>query len=274
MIEIGFNGSFVGNMEAADADYHIFDEDSVVLMLEFILDIGYIDNDITSDYRTDLPEELYMFHQFDNDGDIEFLVEDNDSEYFGQVNLKEWARFIRCVDDGMDVRIWVSHTAESMCGLLHLCSYLVDKPNKVFVVDPPRFIPGWTRLGFLNGWEQCHPEDLARYISNTQELNREEIHIFSERWNVLKKENAPLRALISGNVVSVEEDFYDFILRKNIPDGEFRQSDIIRDFYEDDVSVGTYWLDRRVEHMIEEGELHIVKDSKDQYKRILKRGNG
>ena len=58
MIEIGFNGSMVGNMKAAAAYNGLFKGDpggTDILMLEFILDIGFIDNDITSEYRTALP---------------------------------------------------------------------------------------------------------------------------------------------------------------------------------------------------------------------------
>ena len=63
MIEIGFNGSMVGNLKAAAAYNGLFKGDeggTEILMLEFILNIGYIDNDITGEYRTALPGEYYV----------------------------------------------------------------------------------------------------------------------------------------------------------------------------------------------------------------------
>jgi hypothetical protein len=275
MIEIGFNGSMVGNMKAAAAYNGLFKGDpggTDILMLEFILDIGFIDNDITSEYRTALPGELYMFRQYDDDAPIIHKESDEEAKAsFGKMNLRQWKRFLKDLKICDEVRIWVSNRAESMCGFLFLCSYLEDKGVHIFVVECPKYIPENSKNCFFFGWEQCEPKDLAKYVSLTRELSSDEIHLYSERWAELKKENAPLRALVSNNIISVNEDFYDFLIRKHIPDGEFKQAKIIGDFYDDQISVGSYWLDRRVEYMINSGELEIVTDAKDQYKRILRK---
>ena len=72
-------------------------------------------------------------------------------------------------------------------------------------------------------------------------------------------------------IISVNEDFYDFILRRHIPDGEFKALRLIGSFYDEELHIASYWLERRVEYFIESGELEIVKDSKDKRKRILRR---
>ncbi len=274
MIEVGFNGSMVGNMKAAAAENGLFKDSKTgteIIMLEFILDIGFIDNEITGKYRTALPGELYMFQGIDDDAPVIRKESDEEAKAsFGKTNLREWDKFLKCLEVCKDVRIWLSNRADSMCGLLHLCDFLEGRGIHIFVVECPRFIP--ERSAYMHGcWEMCEPENLAELVSLTRELSETEIHAYSDRWKELKKENAPLRALISDRVVSVNEDFYDFLLRKHIPDGEFRASDLMGKFYDDDVWVHSFWLVRRIEHMIDSGELEIVKDSKDKGKRTLKK---
>ncbi len=41
------------------------------------------------------------------------------------------------------------------------------------------------------------------------------------------RENASLRAVINGSLIGVPNDFYDFALRSNIPDGEFKVAQLI-----------------------------------------------
>jgi hypothetical protein len=272
MIEIGFNGSMVGNLKAAAAYNGLFKGDeggTEILMLEFILNIGYIDNDITGEYRTALPGELYMFSGCDDD--VEFEEEETEEEAkasFGAGNLRQWDRFLKCLEICKDIRIWLSHTSESICGMLFLCNYLEDKDVNIYIAECPRFIPERSKY-LLAGWEMCEPENLAEYVSVTRKINQDELHAYSEKWEKLKKENAPLRAYVDDRIISVNEDFYDFILRRHIPDGEFKALRLIGDSYEEGIHIASYWLERRVEYMIESGDLEIVKDSKDKRKRIL-----
>ncbi|WFF71882.1 DUF3658 domain-containing protein [Proteiniclasticum sp. QWL-01] len=45
--------------------------------------------------------------------------------------------------------------------------------------------------------------------------------IVSDYWHDLMEENAPLRAIINGKITSVPEDFYDFIIIRNLPENDF-----------------------------------------------------
>ena len=269
MLEVAFNDSTMGNVIAAGKENGIFLDDarSEFVSLQFMLDLGEIDNEITGEYRTALPEQMIMFRKFDDD--LEFADEEEGALYFGEANLREWSRFIEFLNEGVDIRMWVGRTAEDVCGMLQLCSVIKGRENRVYIAEPP--------LGTLNSagslavttWSAMEPEGLKTIGSCSKELSGEAICAYAERWHELKNENAPLRALISGSVVSVNEDFYDFMIRKHIPDGEIKQADIVYGFYMDGVIVNCCWLDRRIDHMIEKGELRIVKDSRDQYKRIL-----
>lgn len=93
-----------------------------MIMLEFMLDIGYIDNDITGEYRTAIPGELYMFSGIDDD--VQIIDQQTDEEArasFGKTNLRQWKKFLKCLKICNEVRIWVSHTAQSICGIGFNC---------------------------------------------------------------------------------------------------------------------------------------------------------
>lgn len=95
------------------------------------------------------------------------------------------------------------------------------------------------------------------------------------------RDNAPLRAIINGNVIGVPIDFYDFALRANMPDGEFRVAQLIGKSLNQIAGVGDRWLFLRIQAMIQSGELievsattddHpylgvIIRNSKIEYKR-------
>ena len=273
MIEIGFGHSVTGSLMAAQAYNGLFKENeknTVIIQMNFLLDIGYIDNEITSAYRMSIPEKLYTFHEYDDD----VLFEDDadvENESFGDYNNRRWNEFNICLKYCKDVRIWLSNTAEAYCGLYHLCAYLEKKRVNIYVVECPHYIPGKCKESFLNGWEQCNRNDMTRYISQSRKLTNGEKHIYALRWKELVEENTPLRALIGKKVVGVEEDFYDSFIRKHIPNDEVEEGKIIRDFFFEEISVHSGWIEMRIEKMIEAGELGIIKDAKDQYKRIVKR---
>ena len=46
-------------------------------------------------------------------------------------------------------------------------------------------------------------------------------------WLPLREENAPLRAVINGQLHRVGEDFYDPFIRARIPDGAFQVAQLI-----------------------------------------------
>ncbi len=69
------------------------------------------------------------------------------------------------------------------------------------------------------------------------------------------------------------EDFYDHIIRKELPEGEFTVGHLngtILGKYP--IGVGDWWYAKRINRMIELGELVIVKKQKGIYGQVLIRG--
>jgi hypothetical protein len=109
---------------------------------------------------------------------------------------------------------------------------------------------------------------LARRISDIEKQARGTV------WRDLQAENAPLRALVSGRLISVNEDFYDHLIDKSLPDGAFMMAQLIGTIlgrYPLGVSDGWYAL--RIKKMIADGVLEVVadRDPTHPYGKVLRK---
>ena len=65
----------------------------------------------------------------------------------------------------------------------------------------------------------------------------------AHRWEVLRQENAPLRAVVNGRVRSVGEDFYDEMIRRHLPEGQTKIANIIGEVLgREKPGIGDVWL--------------------------------
>ena len=87
-------------------------------------------------------------------------------------------------------------------------------------------------------------------------------------------ENAPLRAVISGQLISVPEDFYDFLIWKHLSDKPRKEARVIGDILGTSMlGVGDWWYAKRIEYYINRGDILIVEDSANTYARVIKRSS-
>jgi hypothetical protein len=88
------------------------------------------------------------------------------------------------------------------------------------------------------------------------------------------EENAPLRAIINGKIISVQEDFYDFIITRNLPDKNFIMSRFIGELLgEYNLGISDSWYALRIDKMIEDNKLVVVenRDPSHPYGKVLRK---
>ena len=96
--------------------------------------------------------------------------------------------------------------------------------------------------------------------------------MYAMLWSGLIEENSPLRAVISGKVFSVPEDFYDFLIWRWLGDAPVREARLIGNILgHTQLGVGDWWYAERIEYYIGRGEIEIVEDSENQYARVIRR---
>ena len=183
----------------------------------------------------------------------------------------ESADRLRACGTGDAVRIWVDHTPSSACGLLHAASLLKDTKAAVHVVALPpwRERPDGVVETYL-GWGEVEPELFGQFLSREEPVPPVALGAMAHRWEALRQENAPLRAVVNGQVRSVGEDFYDGLIRKHIPEGQTKIALIIGDVLGwEKPGIGDIWLVERIRWMLSAGELRMVREDRERFYRSV-----
>ena len=182
---------------------------------------------------------------------------------------------------GESLRIWYGNQPDEICGLYWFTAQLVqwDMPgNAIFLVK----IPEWeaneegTVIG-KSGTGECQPADWHRYVASQQLLPPAMCHHLAMHWRKLRSDNAPLRAVINGQLMSVEAAFYDGFIQREIgeQDDVFHEARLIGNVLgKYRLGIGDAWIAQRIEEMIRRGSLEPVdKADSDSpiYHRTLKK---
>ncbi|MCM1220026.1 MAG: DUF1835 domain-containing protein [Lachnospiraceae bacterium] len=230
-----------------------------VICLGFLLDIGDIKEPVDSRYRRDLIQSLYRFPE-----------DEPQSETAADVYVRHLSRLEKYLRDGETVRIWYSDAPYSRCGLYHLCTFLRKYENPVHAVKLPEYCVRPNAITLHKNWGEIAAEEFAAFLPYAQALSKQEIRLYASFWDSLAEENSPLRAMVNGRLTSVPEDFYDFLILKELPAEPVMQARLIgRILGRYPLSVGDWWYARRIEHFIREGKIRVHEDAQDSYHRII-----
>lgn len=182
---------------------------------------------------------------------------------------------------GEALRIWYSNQPDEMCGLYWFMGQLNQwnvHDGQVSIVK----LPEWeadekSNIVRKHSWSAVAPEEWQRYISLQKTVPPVFIQSCVSRWQELQAENAPLRAVLNGQLVSTSEKLYDdFIFSEIAAEGdEFHEAKIIgRVLGKYQLGIGDSWVALRIEEMINDGKLEAVNAcDKDMpiYHRVLKK---
>ena len=182
----------------------------------------------------------------------------------------ESADRLRACGTGDAVRIWVDHTPSSACGLLHAASILEKTGAAVSVVPLPRWREEGKAVVSYQGWGEVEPELFGHFLSREEPVPPRILGVMASRWRELQRENAPLRAVVNGQVRSVGADFYDGLTRKHIPEGQTKIALIIGDVLGwEKPGIGDIWLVERIRWMLSAGELRMVREDRERFYRSV-----
>jgi hypothetical protein len=190
-------------------------------------------------------------------------------------NKSDFEKMLLAARSGEPIRAWKSNAPYSACAFAFVCDVLREIDCNLSVIALPDYfeLPDCATWSASN-WAQVPASQLHHFWALTHELSMAEKHQFSRLWRILKAENAPLRALVNGSLISVPEDFYDHLILKNIPDGEFHMARLIGTVLGNyALGVGDAWYALRIEKMIADNLLVIVEDNDKSrpYRKILRK---
>ena len=240
---------------------------SEVICIPFMLDIGDISTPIESEYRKKLIMDMYTINGM-NDRNTMKSLEEAWNKYLVEIQrLKNYANL------GEDIRLWYSDAPYSLCGFHYVCNLLKDYKCKVFAVKLPSYmLLSDNEIQFFTSWGEVGAGKFYKFLPLVKELSDCELSSLASTWNELKDEGSSLRAVVSGKVIGVPEDFYDHLVKKEIPEGEFIMARLIGKILgKYQLGVGDWWYAKRINRMIEQGELEVVQKKKEIYSQVLKK---
>jgi len=182
---------------------------------------------------------------------------------------------------GETIRIWYSNQPDDMCGLYWFMSQFYQwkvHAGSVSIVKLPEWeSDGNGNVFRRNSWAEAAPEEWHKYLVFQQTVSPAFIQSCAYHWQELQAENAPLRVMLNGQLVSMLENLYDdFILREIETEGEeFQEAMIVgRVLGKYQLGICDSWVALRIEEMIQAGKLEtITSGEKDLpiYHRVLKK---
>lgn len=237
---------------------------SDIFCFEYDLAFGDISEKIPGDKRYQfLHRSISKMYTSDKHGNLadEWV---SDLKKKNQKYLKELRKAIK---EGTSFRVWYSSAPDELNSFYWLMSFF-DKQkcysNVSTVYIPPDY---WQGRWFCRGTGMIEPGKFYEALSLEKSLSKEQIVAYSERWKQLQRENAQMRLMVSGNLVSLPIDFLDsFIYRaiEKLPE-TFTIARLVGDTMgESVIMVGDRPLFERVLHIIEKGDLILDGEWQDK----------
>lgn len=182
---------------------------------------------------------------------------------------------------GKTIRIWYSDQPDERCGFY----WLMTQPaqwkecrGQIYTVKRPEAETdregNWIRM---LSWSEAAPGEWHRYLALQALASPTFCRSCAADWRILQEENAPLRAMLNGRLVSMPETLYDGLIRREIAaeSDTFHEARLIGKLlgkYE--LGIGDAWIALRIEEMIHSGELETVTEAAEDmpiYHRVLRK---
>ena len=175
---------------------------------------------------------------------------------------RSYAVLLKQVQNGESIRVWASREPDAMCGLYWLMEQL--RPIGPETLDVTLVeLPEWEErpdgaVVQYTGWGEVEPYRFGAMARLGKKLPVNALRGLASRWRELQRENAALRAVLNGRLVSVPESLYDtFILRElEKQENEFPEAQLVgRVLGKYQLGIGDAWIALRMEQFMKEGLL-------------------
>ncbi|HHY29066.1 MAG TPA: DUF1835 domain-containing protein [Desulfitobacterium dehalogenans] len=238
-----------------------------VIGVLFQLDIGEIAKKATDETRKTLLYRI-LKSPFENDE-----REQNELEKYWNSCIEDLNRLVECAKNGEHIRIWYSDAPYSVCGLHFVMSQIQEFDCKITGIKLPSFMENEDgSVTQYSSWSEVMPGKFYEFLPIEREIPKTLCKVMTQKWRELQSENSYLRAVVNGKLTSVSDDFYDYFIRKSIPDDEFMMARLIGEVLgKYQLAIGDWWLAERIQTMIANDEIKVVKKGDFVYSNTLKK---
>lgn len=239
-----------------------------IVSFRLMLSVGDIDEDGIGPTRKSVLCSLYP----DLVSDMEKAIEES------QQNLSV---LTERAEAGEPIRIWSSNNPDEACGLYWLMEQLRPvgfEKLDITLVRLPEFQkrPDGVIVQYT-AWGEVEPYQFGRMALSGETLPVNAMRMMATCWKQLQQDNAPLRAVLNGRVISAPESLYDSYILQEIAlqNQEFNEATVIgKVIGKYQLGIGDGWIARRIEQFIHDGLLEPVTQAGQDgpsYRRILRK---
>ena len=194
---------------------------------------------------------------------------------------KSYNALLKQVQNGESIRVWGSREPDAMCGLYWLMEQL--RPIGLEMLDVTLVeLPEWEErpdgtIIQYTGWGEVEPYRFGAMARLGKKLPVNALRSLASRWRELQQENATLRAVLNGKLVSAPESLYDpFILRElEKQEDEFNEAQLVGQVLgKYQLGIGDAWIALRIEQFIKDGLLTPITSPEPDapiYHRVLQK---
>lgn len=242
------------------------------------LSIGDISENIPGEKRQQVLKWLYEIHPYLEESEPRFFEE------LIQNTRGDLEEIRRRIQTGEDVRIWYSNQPDELCGLYWFMAQLDEiemRDGKIMLVP----LPDWEldkERNIINrsGWNEIKAGEWHSHLELQKAAPPAFCKMCAAHWKRLQQENAPLRVMLNGRLVSAPITFYDEFISCEIAaaDDEFNEIMLIGTVLSKyELGIRDTLIAQRVESMISNGRLIPVTSPPHDcpiYHRRLKKSIG
>lgn len=200
VIEVVFDNSTYDSMIM---NRHLFDQ---VFSFMCAFSVGDISEDIPGFARCAVIRRL-----------LPAVEEQTINQYMAEVTISLQTILTKSAQ-GEPVRIWYSDQPDEMCGfywLMGCLQRLEEKCGPISAVKFPQNLLGKDGIP-INAWAEIYYLDLPCYLGLEQPVTPMFRKVCAEHWKNLKQENAPLRVVLNGHLLSAPATLYDYFIKQEM----------------------------------------------------------
>lgn len=219
MIEVTFNDSLCGMLKMADWYSDQFEKNRSYASFFIFADIGDLSKGLFSARRLRQVNALFN-HKY-------YYQTDIFTEYRWRCLKKRMYALMAACDQGEHLRIWSSNAPEELCATMALISMLAETEGTVSIIHLQNSKAHAKKPVF--SWGELDPEDLAEFLADEYFLDKDECRKIAGQYEKLCTNSGILRAFENNELISVSEDYYDGLIREQIPNENIRMPFVVRD---------------------------------------------
>lgn len=185
-----------------------------------------------------------------------------------EISLRE---FTMLTGKDEEVRIWYSSAdAGEYCGLLHAVTMLTD--CRLTVVDCNRDVRSGNSVTHYRNTAALDEEVMLDFLQYEYAPEPEKLQEWRECFTRLQEENAPLRVIEKGRIISADINYYDKMIGQHLSAEENSIARIIGAVIgqRDGIPFSDTFIAGRLQSFLDRGIIELVTKKEDFYRSTVK----